>query len=344
MKLKQLLETCVEVGIDHDIRGRKALEKSLKQMNEQYESLEGIEKELFDKERLWNPYHDSRILNGDEDEEIKTIFVGIDIDVAQILVADRLRERGEKIDCLMLHHPQGRASVELAKDMLLQVDLYRKYGVPEVQIEQQLESKIESTLRTSHGDNVFEWQRTVELIGFPALGVHTPADNMVYQYVEKFISEKSYENIGELEKALLEIPEFKEYAKSGIRPLLINCSRDSRTGVIAPTGITGGTDGPEIFVAEQAEAGIGTIISMHASDAYKDMAQKHHVNIIQLSHYAADILGMNLLLDYLEKEDPKLKFIPGCGFMRFKRGADVHKALRTNAKESEKRSLAHSRR
>lgn len=337
MKLQHLFRACVDIGMDHDVRGRPALEADLKRQNDRYEGLEGIEKELFDLERLTNPFHDSRILNGEGNEEIGTIFAGIDVGVQQILVADRLRERGEKLDCLFAHHPQGRASLEMSEDMRLQIELYRKYGVPEVQIEQQLEQRIESNARSSHGSNLFEWSRTAKLLKFPALCVHTPVDNLVYQFIEAFLASKEYGSIGELERAILEVPEFRFYAENGIRPLLVNCSRESRTGVVAPTGITGGTDGPEIFVKEQADAGIGTILAMHASDAYKDMAEKHHVNIVQLSHYAADDLGLNIMLDLLEKEDPSLKTFEGCGFKRVRRPESVYEALRKNASDSEER-------
>lgn len=335
MKLQQLYETCIDIGMDHDVRGRTFLEDSLKKKKEEYDAAEGIERELLDEDRLWNPFHDSRLLHGEGDEDIEVLFVGVDIEVEQMLLADRLRERGERIDGLLLHHPQGRASVEMAQDMQLQIELYRKYGVPEVHIEQQIKTKIESTQRTSHGENILEWQRSVALLKFPALCVHTPADNMVYQFIEAFIARQNYKNVGELEQALLEVPEFKHYAKHGIRPLLINCDRESRIGKIAPTGITGGTDGPEVFVQEQAEAGIGTILVMHASDQYKDMAEQHHLNIIQLSHYAADDLGLNLLLDALEKKDNKLRVFEGCGFRRVRRDAKVHAALQKNARKRE---------
>ncbi len=151
--------------------------------------------------------------------------------------------------------------------------------------------------------------------------------------------QREYRNAGELEDALLQIPEFRWYAQNGIRPLLLNCSRENRTGAVAPTGIAGGTDGPEIFVAD---ANVGTILSMHASDEYKDMAQRHHVNIIQVSHYAADDLGVNLLLDMLEKEEKKLKVFEGYGFKRVRRDQKVHKALLANARQSEKRQKRHN--
>jgi hypothetical protein len=259
---------------------------------------------------------------------VKVLYAGIDIEVPQILLATHLREQGEKLDCLFLHHPQGRASVEMARDMRLQVEMYRKHGVPVVHIEQQIEEKIEETYRSSHGDNIFEWERSAKLAGFSALCCHTPMDNLAYQLFEKVICEKEYDCIGDLRNAIMDIPEFNHYAKNGLAPLLINCSEKSRTGHIAPTGITGGTDGPEVFIEEQSNAGIGTIIAMHVSDEFKDMAKRHHVNIIQVNHYAGDDLGMNLMLDLLQEKDDSLRVFEGCGFHRVRRTAKQRAFLR----------------
>ncbi len=332
MKLKEIFKRCIETGMDFDIRTREELERLLEEKKKEWKEAKGREKELLDEERTWNPFHDSRILTGKGNEEVKTMFVGIDVDVEQILVADRLRERGKKIDALFLHHPQGRASFEMPNDMYLQVEMYRKYGVPVVQAEQEIEGTIEETRIKSHGDNIFEWQRTAELLKFPGFCCHTPGDNMVYQFLEKGVCQGSYENIGELRSALLDIPEFFHYAKNGLPPLLINCSEKNRTGRLAPTGITGGTDGPADFIEEQAAAGVGTILVMHSTKEWTDAAKKHHINIIQLNHYAADDLGVNLLWD-MALGDADVEFFPGCGFYRVERSAKELKFLKDAAKE-----------
>jgi hypothetical protein len=337
MKLRKLFDTCIDIGMQYDVRGPTALKKHMEEMKKEFESMPKEKQKFFDRERLRNPYHDSRILTGDGDEQVTMCMVGIDLDVQQILVADRLRERGEEIDALFLHHPQGRASVEMAEDMRLQTELYRKYDVPVVHIEQQLEEKIEETKRDSHGDNIFEWQKTAELLEFAGLCVHTPADNLVYQFLEKGICRDEYENIGELMNALLEIPEFEYYAKHGLPPLLINCTEKSRTGILAPTGMTGGTDGPPSFMEEESRAGIGTVLTMHTSTANKEMAEKCHINIIQLNHYAADALGVNLLLDLLQRKDKKLKFLAGCGFNRIERTDKELKILTTPADKAKRK-------
>ena len=124
MKLQKLFRRAVEIGIEADPRGKKHIEKMLKKIKEKGAKLEGVEKELFDHERTWNPYSDSRIINGTGEEEVTRLMVGIDCETQEMLLCDRLRERGEKIDAVFIHHPEGRALADLEKVMPVQVDVY----------------------------------------------------------------------------------------------------------------------------------------------------------------------------------------------------------------------------
>src|SRR4051812_16276201 len=109
MKLKDFFAHAVDIGMEADVRGKKNLEKLLQKQKDRYKKLEGKEKELFDEERTWNPYMDSRIINGNGNEDIQVLMVGIDIETPEIILADRLREKGRKIDAVLIHHPEGRA-------------------------------------------------------------------------------------------------------------------------------------------------------------------------------------------------------------------------------------------
>src|SRR5581483_3614316 len=99
-KLKTLFKRSIEIGIDADPRGKQYITKILKKKQDAFKKLEGTEKEMFDEERTWNPYADCRILNGSGEEDVKRLMVGIDIETPEILLADRLREKGEKIDAI----------------------------------------------------------------------------------------------------------------------------------------------------------------------------------------------------------------------------------------------------
>ena len=305
--------------MEADPRGKKQLEKVLKKYSEKGKKVEGVEKELFDEERTWNPYGDTRIINGTGDEEVQRLMVGIDIETPEVLLADRLREKGERIDCLLIHHPEGRPLADLEKVMPMQVDLLALHGIPVNHSEAHMRPRMDRIYRSIHADNLFRTERAAELLNLPAFCCHTVTDNLVWRYVEKMICEKEHDDLQSIVNAILDIPEYKYYAKKGNPPLIVNGSGSSRPGKVVATEFTGGTNGPEEFLEMQSRAGVGTIISMHVTEKTLEEAKKHHVNMIQCSHMASDAIGINLLLDKLMKEEKKLSTVDVAGFIRVKR-------------------------
>jgi hypothetical protein len=319
MKLKKLFHRAVEIGIQADVRGKKFIDKQLKKQKDRYKKLEGKEKELFDEERTWNPYSDSRIINGTGEEEVQRLMVGIDIETPEVLLADRLRERGERIDCLFIHHPEGRALADLEKVMPLQVDVLAKAGVPVNHSEAHLKPRMERIWRSIHADNLFRTERAAELMDIPAFCCHTITDNLVWGFMEKNICKKEFDDLGEIVNAILKMPEYEYYAKKGNPPIIAHGARGNRPGKIVATEFTGGTNGPEEQLVAQSAAGVGTILSMHVTEKTLEKAKEHHINMIQCSHMASDALGINLLLDKLAKEEKKLSTLDVSGFVRVKR-------------------------
>ncbi|MBI5155817.1 NGG1p interacting factor NIF3 [Candidatus Peregrinibacteria bacterium] len=319
MKLKKLFASAVQHGIDADPRGRKHIEKFLRKIAEKGKKLEGVEKELFDEERTWNPYHDSRILNGTGEEDVTRMMVGIDMETPEIILADRLREKGEKIDCILVHHPEGRALADLDKVMVTQVDVYAQAGVPVNHAEGLLRPRMDRIWRAIHADNLFRTERTAELLGIPMMGCHTITDNLVWAFMEKNICKKQFDGLKEIVDAVLEIEEYKYYAKKGNPPIIVNGGESSRPGKVVATEFTGGTNGPEEFIEKQSHAGVGTILAMHFTEKEVEEGRKHHINMIQCSHMASDALGVNLLIDKWTKEEKKLSTLDVSGFIRVKR-------------------------
>jgi len=116
MKLKDLYKMAVEIGIENDLRSKKDISRILKDENQNFNSLKDEEKEFYDKDRMFNPYADSRILYGDHDQEIKKVITGIDMEVGEILLAYQLnKELKGKIDLVIAHHPEGYALAQKAK-------------------------------------------------------------------------------------------------------------------------------------------------------------------------------------------------------------------------------------
>lgn len=322
MKLKKFFERAVSLGIENDPRSKQQIEKLLKKHKDRAKKLEGKDAEkdeFFDHERTWNPYSDCRIINGDGSEEFTHIFAGIDIETPELLLIDRLRAKGMRIDGALIHHPEGRALADLEKVMPLQVDLLAGVGVPVNHSEGLLRPRMDKIWRSIHADNLFRTERAAELLGIPAVCCHTITDNMVWQFMEKHICKREYDEIGDIVKAILEIPEYKTYAQKGNPPIIVSGSKSGRTGKVCATEFTGGTNGPEEFFEAKARAGVGTVLSMHVTEKSLEEAKKHNVNIIQCSHMASDALGVNLMLDAIKKDEPKLTVIEASGFIRVER-------------------------
>ncbi len=317
MKAIDIYKLAIKMGIDTDPRGKKEIEKQTKRLKNKYKKLEKEQKEEFDKERFTNPYSDTRFLTGNLGKEVKTVLVGIDINPSEIILADRLAEKGKKIDLIISHHPSGKALAGLDEVVHLQEDLMNKYGVPINVAEDLLAKRIAEVSRTIAPVNHNRTLDTAKLLGYSLMCIHTPADNLVYDFVQLFLDKKKPGKVGELVKLLKTIPEYKEATKIKAGPRIFVGDEERRTGKIAVTEMTGGTEGAKEIYEKLSIAGVGTIVGMHMAEENKEEAEKNHINVVIAGHIASDSLGMNLFLDKLEAKG--IKIIPCAGLIRINR-------------------------
>jgi len=313
MKIKEIYNLAIQKGIEADFRGKEGIERKLKIAREKFEKLDPKEKELFDKERLTNPFSDTRILYGDPEKEVKKVLAGIDIDGPELLLAKLFKD----IDLVISHHPRGKALAGLDDVMDLQIDVLARYGVPINIAEKLLTKRIEEVARGISPANV---NRTVDMakyLNIPLMCVHTAADNLVARFLEKKIEEKKPYFVKEILDLLSDIPEYREATKIGIGPKIFVGNPENRAGKIVLTEITGGTEGsPEIY-EKLSQAGAGTIIGMHISEKHREEAEKAHINVVIAGHTSSDSLGLNLFLDELEKQG--IEIVPCSGLIRVSR-------------------------
>jgi hypothetical protein len=317
MKLRKIYETVITTGIDADPRGKKTVLKSLEKHKKAYKDMKDEEKEFFDPETLTNPYADTRILHGTGEEEIRTALVGIDMDMAEVVLADRLSSRGTKIDLIVSHHPQGKAFANFYNVMYMQADILNKFGVPINIAEGLLEGRIKEVERRLSPANHTRAVDAARLLDLPFMCAHTPADNMVVNYLQKTFDEKKPDTLLDIVKILKEIPEYREAAKNNTGPKILLGSKERSAGKIF-VDMTGGTEGAKDIFESLANAGVNTIVGMHLSEEHRKEAEKRHMNVVIAGHISSDNVGMNLILDSVEKKG-KIKIIPCSGFRRFSR-------------------------
>ncbi|HYM65088.1 MAG TPA: hypothetical protein VES68_01210 [Candidatus Sulfotelmatobacter sp.] len=316
MTLQQIYDLAVDMGKKADPRGQKAVEDFLERAKKDYNELSEKKKKYFDKESLNNPYSDSRILYGDTKLEVKKVMAGIDAEASEVLLLDRLNQKGEKIDLLISHHPSGHALASLHEVMDLQIDVFQSYGVPVNVAHALLEERKGEVQRKFSPLNHNQATDAAKLLKVPLLALHTIWDNLGDNFMKNHLSKKSFHTAGEVLDWVNEIPEFVESLKGKAGPTLVSGSPSLRAGKVV-VSFTGGTNPSKELYQEMAKAGIGTLVEMHVSEDSLKELRKLHINVIDTGHMAADSIGANLFLDALEKKG--VEVIPCSGLIRIKR-------------------------
>lgn len=317
MKLSEFYKKAISTGIDNDPRGKDFVLKELERRKKDYENLKPKEKETFDMEGLENPYPDSRILHGTGNEDVKTILVGIDIEVGEVLLSETLKNRNIPVDLIVSHHPEGRAYANLYAVMYMQSDILNRFGVPINIAEGLMEERIKEVERKLMPVNHTRAVDAAKLLNIPFVCLHTPADNMVASYLQKKFDDKKPYTVDDVIDLLREIPEYKEAEKNNAGPKILLGAKNRKAGKIF-VDMTGGTEGSKEIFQSLSLSGINTIVAMHLSEEHRKEAEKNHVNVVIAGHIASDNLGLNLLLDNITR-DEKLEILDCSGFRRIKR-------------------------
>src|SRR5258708_1196738 len=215
MKLQEIYELGIAMAIEADPRGKEKVIKALTRVKKEYEGLSEKKRFFFDIEDLTNPYADSRVSCGDPKIEIKKVIAGIDASVAEVLLVDRLNQKGMNVDLLITHHPHGSGLPGLAEVMGMQAEYFSVLGgVPEnvaYALVKERQDFIARRFKTipNHGQTI----DAAKLLNIPLLCLHTIWDNLGSKYMMDYISKKSFDTVGDLLEYILEIPEFHHAAK-----------------------------------------------------------------------------------------------------------------------------------
>ena len=312
MTIEQIYDLAIEMGIKNDLRGEKQVKKMLIYLKKQYDKMPDKKKKEFDKERLTNPYSDTRILNKTK-KPIKKILTGIDMEVSELLLAEHLGD----VDLVLAHHPRGIGLIGLDDVMKLHSDVLALYGVPINIAESLVHLRREEVSRSVSSANHNRVVDAAKLLKMGYMCMHTVADNCVADFLNKLIKKNKPEYVEDLLDLLKTIPEYQQGIKMGVGPRLFTGKEINHCGKIALTEITGGTEGSSKVYEKMAQVGIGTVVAMHMSEKNRKEAEKAHLNVVIAGHITSDSIGMNLILDELAKKG--IEIIPCSGLIRVKR-------------------------
>ncbi|MEW5758348.1 MAG: NGG1p interacting factor NIF3 [Candidatus Omnitrophota bacterium] len=316
MKLSQLYDSVIKAAIEKDLRGKNFVERELLRRKQKFNTLSDKEKKGFDTETLINPYSDTRILFGDRSLDVKKILVGIDIESAEIILADNIRNK-DGLDLVISHHPEGKALAGLSEVMQLQIDILAGLGIPINVAESLTSSRIDEVARKLHSGNHNRAVDTARLLNMPFMCAHTASDNFVANFLQDIFDKKKPYELKDVIDILEDIPEYEIALQGKSGPKVLLGKETNRAGKIF-VDMTGGTEGSKDLFNYLIRAGVNTIISMHLSEEHFKKASLEHLNIIIAGHIASDTLGLNLLFDSLGKKE-KFEIINCSGFTRITR-------------------------
>lgn len=288
MKLSRLYNQVIKFGKDYDPR---------------------------DKGRI-KSYEDTALLYGNPKAEIKKIMVGIDIEVGELLLADQIRKQ-EGLDLVVSHHPEGRAWAGFYEVMQLQVDMLIRIGISKKVAEELVSERKQEVERKVLPQNHMRSVDAARLLKLPFMCVHTPADNHASHFIQNLLNRKRPKRVEDIVTILKQLPEYKEASQELAGPRIILGNPKRSVGKVF-VEMTGGTEGSKEVFGRMYKAGVRTLVSMHLSEEHFKKVRDANLNVVIAGHISSDTLGLNLLLDRIERE-ASLEVIGCSGFRRLRR-------------------------
>lgn len=247
-------------------------------------------------------YPDSQILCGDPEKDVKNVLVGIDIGVEEVVMADRLREKGAQIDLIISHHPQGRAISDYPKMAEVQLKQLVSSGITEEIAKKHVDAEFSKLREKISFANINKVVQAAELFNIPMISMHTPADNLAFEFLNRTFSKCT--DLAGVTASLNNI--------SGFSPQIFKGSPSSKLGKFW-VDCTGAQPLPAPLLSPMLKLGYKTIIATHIFPDTKKALPKHPLNYVLLGHMPADSLGMSLLLARISHRET-LNIIPCGGF------------------------------
>jgi len=227
---------------------------------------------------------------------IRKVFFAVDVSSAEILVASKIG-----CDCVLGHHPRGKAASTYHAIIDRQTELLQELGVPSEQALKATKRQREVFFYSSHRANWEEVVLTAETLAMPFLNVHNPLDELGRRLIQAKLAERETAGwkLGDALQALLEFPEI---ARAPLEPVLAMGIPDAPAGRIAVFhGV--GTNG--WFGAADAlfRHGYDTVLYIHIDAGELEKLRQAHPtkNLIISGHIGSDMVGINPYLTKLEQ-------------------------------------------
>jgi hypothetical protein len=246
------------------------------------------------------------------DGEVHRVYVGIDVDVAELLLAKTLG-----VDGVIAHHPIGsRARLGLPAVIERHEAQMRVAGIPEPIAHEMMLARqrpVAHALHTTNYDRVVDAARQLEM---PMMNIHLAADMIGRRFFIDFVNrvtDGKTTPVGNLIDELKTIPEMEA---SLVQPELWLGTPENPVGLWV-VQMAAGTNGGAPVYRTYYEHGYDTILAMHIDerDLHElEQLQRPSANLVITGHMPSDSIGMNRVIAALEQRG--IEVIAGSGVIR----------------------------
>jgi putative NIF3 family GTP cyclohydrolase 1 type 2 len=242
-------------------------------------------------------------------DNIAKILFGIDAGVPELLVAKQLG-----CDAVIAHHPQGGMAVaNFSQVFKRHIQQMVVAGVPLEEAEKSVKKKLEELDVEAHTENYSHATDVAEFLRIPYMNIHTPLDEIGRKIMAKQIKSRigKHSTVQDVVSALRELPEFK----NAVTEIKIRLGKAENPAGKVVVSHGAGTNGGYEVAKTYFKNGIGTVVYIHIRSNDLEKLKTDNVgNLIVTGHIASDSVGINPLINELEKRNisvAKVGIVPG---------------------------------
>jgi hypothetical protein len=294
MTIRELYDLAVAVGRRKELRGPEALDRKLVELQTEYDGLGGLQRRLFDRERLNNPFGDTRLLCGDPQTPLRRVLISIEVDVAEVCLAAQLTGQGQPIDLVLSHHMTTVGGLGSAWDVAEpRVQMMINAGVPAVRAEKLFRQEYGRTPSSSSRKVI----QAAEALNLALMTIHSPADMCLQECAWETLQSGQPANLGELVELFNQWPEVDESIQR-LRQGTEIVVGEARDPVGKPyVAFYGGWNPSPECLELLCDAGVDPFILVASGEPLHEVARRRKAAIVVVPHFPADSLGINLLLE-----------------------------------------------
>jgi putative NIF3 family GTP cyclohydrolase 1 type 2 len=246
------------------------------------------------------------------DGEVRRVFVGIDVDVGELLLARQLGADG-----VIAHHPIGsKARLGMAAVIERHEQQLRTAGVADDVAHELMLARKQPVAHAVHSTNYDRVVDAIRQLAIPAMNVHLAADIVGRRFFIDFVNRAVGENGGTVGALIGELKMIPEMEASLVQPELWLGRPENAVGRWF-VQMAAGTNGGAAIYRTYYEHGVDTILAMHIDDAELrklQQDQRETANLVITGHMPSDSIGINRLIRAME--DRGLEVIAGSGVIR----------------------------